>query len=144
MVRNIKEKVIGATGSVSGIASILGSWQACHNVCLALVGFLSILGITVVGMPLVFLTEVAIPVWTVAVMLLIITAILYIKKGCISSRLLLVNSGLVIAGVPFPFLQQFTEIFWIIGGVLVITGIFFFVKDKIHKKRELHSKEGIK
>ena len=131
MIRNTKERLIGATGSVAGIASILGTWQACHNVCLALVGFLSILGITVIGMPLVFLTEVAIPVWTVAVILLTITAILYIKKKCISSRLLLVNSGLIIAGVPFPFLQQFTEIFWIIGGVLVVTGISLFIKDKI-------------
>jgi hypothetical protein len=134
MIRNAKERVIGAAGSVSGIASILGSWQACHSVCLALVGFLSILGITVVGMPLVFLTEVAVPVWTVAVILLIIASILYIKKRCISSRLLLVNSGLVIAGVPF--LQRFTEVFWIIGGVLVIAGIFLFVKDKIHKNKE--------
>ena len=131
MIRNAKERLIGATGSVAGIASILGTWQACHNVCLALVGFLSILGITVIGMPLVFLTEVAIPVWTVAVILLTITAILYIKKKCISSRLLLVNSGLIIAGVPFPFLQQFTEIFWIIGGALVVTGISLFVKDKL-------------
>ena len=136
MIRNIKERAIGAAGSVSGIASILGSWQACHSVCLALVGFLSILGITVVGMPLVFLTEVAMPVWTVAVILMIIAAILYIKKRCISSRLLVVNSGLIIAGIPFPFLQRFTEIFWVIGGVLVITGIFLFVKDKIHKNKE--------
>ena len=135
MIKNTKERIIGAAGSVSGIASILGSWQACHSVCLALVGFLSILGITVIGMPLVFLTEVAIPVWTVAVILLTITAILYIKKKCISSRLLLVNSGLIIAGVPFPFLQQFTEIFWIIGGVLVVTGISLFVKDKIQVSR---------
>jgi hypothetical protein len=136
LIRNIKERVIGAAGSLSGIASILGSWQACHSVCLALVGFLSILGITVVGMPLVFLTEVAIPVWTVAVILLTIAAILYVRKGCISSRLLLVNLGLVIAGIPFPLLQRFTEIFWMIGGALVITGIFLFVKDKIHKHKE--------
>ena len=134
MVRDAKERVIGAIGSVSGIASILGSWQACRDVCLALVGFLSILGITVVGMPLVFLTEVAIPVWTVAVILLMIAAILHIKKGCISSRLLLVNSGLIIAGFPFPFLQQFTEFFWIIGGVLVVIGISLFAKDKIQYK----------
>ena len=131
MVRNLKERVIGATGSVAGIAGILGTWQACHNVCLALVGFLSILGITVVGMPLVFLTEVAIPVWTVAVILLILAAILYVKKRCISNRLLIINSGLIIAGVPFPFLQQFTKIFWIIGGVFVVIGISLFVKDKI-------------
>ncbi len=111
MIRNAKEKIIGATGSLSGIASILGSWQACHSVCLTLVGFLSILGITVVGMPLAFLTGVAIPVWIGAVILLIIVAILYIKKRCISSRLLMVNSGLIIAGIPFPFLQQFTKIF---------------------------------
>ena len=131
MIRNTKERIIGATGSLSGIASILGSWQACHSVCLALIGFLSILGITVVGMPLAFLTGVAIPVWIVAVMLLIIVVILYIKKGCISSRLLVVNSGLIIVGIPFPFLQQFTKIFWIIGGVLVMIGILLFVKDKM-------------
>ena len=136
MIRNAKERLIGATGSVAGIASILGTWQACHNVCLALVGFLSILGITVIGMPLVFLTEVAMPVWTVAVILMIIAAILYIKKRCISSRLLVVNSGLIIAGIPFPFLQRFTEISWVIGGLLVIRGIFLFVKDKIHKNKE--------
>jgi hypothetical protein len=136
MIRNAKERGIGAIGSIAGVASILGTWQACHNVCLALVGFLSILGITVIGMPLLFLTEVAIPVWTVSVILLIIIAILYIKKKCISSRLLLVNLGLIIAGVPFPLLQQFTEIFWIIGGVFVMIGISLFVKDKIHKNKE--------
>jgi hypothetical protein len=131
MIRNAKEKIIGATGSLSGIASILGSWQACHSVCLTLVGLLSILGITVVGMPLAFLTEVAIPVWIAAVILLVVVAILYIKKRCISSRLLMLNSGLIIAGIPFPFLQQFTKVFWIIGGVLVMIGISLFVKDKL-------------
>jgi len=136
MIKNIKERIIGATGSVSGIASILGSWQVCHNVCLVLIAMLSILGITVVGMPLAFLTKIAIPIWTVAFILLMITLILYIKKKCISSRLLMVNSGLIIAGIPFPFLQRFKVIFWIIGGILVITGISLFIKDKVEKKEK--------
>ncbi len=102
MIKKIKEKIIGATGSVSGIASIMGSWQVCHNICLGIVALLGILGITVVGMPLAFLTKVAIPLWSVAVALLIITILLYVKKKCISRNLIMINSGLIIAGTPFP------------------------------------------
>ena len=42
MIKNIKEKFIEAGGSVSGIASVLGSWQVCHNVCLGIVAVLAL------------------------------------------------------------------------------------------------------
>jgi len=130
MIKKIKEKIIGATGSFAGFASILGSWQVCHNVCLGIIALLGILGITVIGMPLAFLTKIAVPLWTVAFILLIITFWLYFKKKCISKRLLMFNSGLIIAGIP---ISQFSILFWIVGGGLAATGIGLFIKDKVKK-----------
>ena len=135
MIKNIKEKMISATGSISGTASVLGSWQICHNVCLGIVALLSILGITIVGMPLEFLTKVAVPFWTIAFLLLLVTIGLYIKKKCISRNLLIFNSGLIIAGIPFAPLQRFSVIFWVIGGGLALVAIILFVKGKIDKNK---------
>lgn len=136
MIKNIKEKIVGATGSISGVASILGSWQVCHNICLMLIALLSIIGITVVGMPLLFLTKIAVYIWIIAVILLLIIIIVYIKKRCISLNLILINLGLIIAGIPFLPLQKFSIFFWIIGGILVVFGIFRMIKNKIRSKNE--------
>ena len=129
MKEELKEKAIGVTGSVSGIASILGSWQICHNICLGIIALLSVIGITVTGMPLLFLTRLAVPLWTTAVVLLGLSALLYIKKKCISKNLLIMNSGLIIAGIPFQSLQKFSAFFWIIGGLIAAVGIVLLVKD---------------
>jgi len=131
----LKEKILGASGSLSGSLSFLGSYQVCHNACLALVAFLTFLGFTVAGMPLLFLTKVAIPFWTAAILLLTITIFLKYKKIInIPNKIILLNSGLIIAGVPFSQIQQFNYIFWIIGGVLAASGIGWYFYDKIKKK----------
>ncbi len=135
MIKRFKEKIIGTTGSISGVASIMGSWQVCHNICLGIVALLAILGITVIGMPLAFLTKLAIPFWSVAFVLLLITIGIYIKKKCISKNLIMFNSGLIIAGIPFQALQNFQIFFWVIGGVLVAVSVSLFIKGKINKKR---------
>src|SRR3989338_4330001 len=117
----IKEKVLGTTGGLTGALSFLGGYQVCHNVCLGLISVLTFLGFTVAGMPLLFLTKVAIPFWIAAVLLLSAMTILKYKKLMhISDKVLLLNSGLIIAGVPFQQLQDFNYIFWIVGGVLVV------------------------
>ncbi len=141
MIKNIKEKLIGASGSVSGAASILGSWQVCHNVCLGIIALLGIIGITVVGMPLLFLTKIAVPIWTVAVILLLVTIAIYTKKKCISKNLIIINSGLIIAGTPFQPLQKFSILFWTVGGILAVAGISLFIKDKIEKRKCNHGKK---
>jgi|SRR3989338_4046350 len=133
-IENLKERIIGATGSISGIASILGSWQICHNVCLAIIAILSIIGITIVGMPLLFLTKLAVPLWILALVILLATMGLYLKKKCISMKLILFNSGLITAGVPFQSLQNFSIIFWISGGIIIIISILLFVRDRLNKK----------
>ena len=132
---NIKRKILDGTGSISGALSFLGGYQVCHNVCLALISLLTILGFTVAGMPLLFLTKVAIPFWVAAFSILLISLILKYKKIiCPSNKIILLNSGLIIAGIPFQQVQQFNYIFWIAGGILVIFSIGWYIYDKIKKK----------
>ena len=127
----LKEKILGGTGSISGTLSFLGSYQVCHNACLALVTFLTFLGFAVAGMPLLFLTKVAIPFWIAAISLLAIAIILkYRKIMNISEKVILLNSGLIIAGVPFQQVQQFNYVFWIVGGILVTFSIGWYLYEK--------------
>ena len=127
------EKTGNITSSISGAMSFLGGYQVCHNICMGLIALLSIIGITVVGMPLLFLTKVAIPFWIAAVVLFGITLIFYLKKKCISRNLLLLNLGIIIFGVPFPKIKNFIIIFWIVGGILILLSIIFYIKDKMGK-----------
>ena len=109
---NLKEKILGTSGSITGALSFLGGYQVCHNACLALVAFLTFLGFAVAGMPLLFLTKVAIPFWIAAILLLSIMIMLKYKKIIhISDKMLLLNSGLIIAGIPFQQLQRFNYLF---------------------------------
>ena len=134
MTSNIKEKILGTSGSITGALSFLGGYQVCHNACLALVAFLTFLGFTVAGMPLLFLTKVAIPFWTAAILLLVIMLALNYKKVIrLSNKMLLFNSGLIITGTPFQQFQSFNYIFWIVGGVLVVFSVGWFVYDRFRK-----------
>ena len=130
----LREKLLGISGGLSGSLSVLGSYQVCHNACLGLIAVLTLLGFTVAGMPLLFLTKVAIPFWIAAVTLLIITLILNYKKIIrISDKIILINSGLIISGTPFQQLQQFNYVFWIAGGSLVVFSIGWYLYEKIVK-----------
>lgn len=134
ITKSVKEKLVGAAGTASGTASILGSWQICHNLCLGIIALLAIMGITLTGMPLLFFTKIAIPLWIIAIILLVIVIYFYIKKHCISKGLILFNLGLIIAGTPLKSVQSFQIVFWIIGGITTISGISFSIKDKLAKK----------
>ncbi len=130
-----KGKVFTVTSSVSGITSFLGGYQICHNICLSIIALFSIIGITLVGMPLLFLTKVAIPFWIIAFFLLLISLVFYIKSKCISKNLLLLNGGIIIAGVPFEALRKFSAFFWIIGGFIALISILLIIKDKLTKNK---------
>ena len=135
MSNGLKEKVLGATGSISGSLSFLGGYQVCHNVCLGLISILTLLGFTITGMPLLFLTRVSIPFWAIALALLILTIILKFGKNMeFSGKIILLNSGLIIAGIPFQELEQFDYIFWITGGILVLSGIGWYFFDRFKAK----------
>ncbi|HLF55042.1 MAG TPA: hypothetical protein VI612_04955 [Candidatus Nanoarchaeia archaeon] len=132
----IKEKLVGSVGVASGITSTLGSYQVCHSLCMTVIALLGILGITVAGMPLMFLTKVAIPFWIAAVIMLGILGYFHIKMKCVSGKLLMFNSGLIIAGVPFAPINQYPVVLWSVGGILVITSIVLYIKGKYGKKKK--------
>ncbi len=124
-------KAAGILSSVSGFASFLGGWQVCHNVCLWLIALLSIIGITVSGMPLFFLTKIAVPLWSLAVVLFIVTFYFYYVRKFISRNLIMLNAGFIIAGVPFKIIQDYSIWLWIIGGIFVLLAILGFIKSKL-------------
>ena len=120
-------KVEHAT-SISGAASILGSWQICHAICLAIISALAMIGISVNFMPFLWLAEIVVYVWSFAAILLVVTIVLYVTKKCITRGMLTINTGLVIAGTPF--LSQIQVAFWTIGAVITIIGITMIINDK--------------
>src|SRR3989344_9373208 len=125
---SIKDRILGASGSITGSLSFLGSYQVCHNLCMGLVALLTFLGFAVAGMPLLFLTKVAVPFWIAALSLLAVTIILNYKKIMkISNKMLLLNSGLIIAGTPFQSIQKFNYFFWITGGSLVLISVVWYL-----------------
>lgn len=93
-MKELNNKLIGATNAVSGGVSVLGSYQVCHNICMGLIFLLSILGITVFGMPLLFLTKIAKPFWIAAVILLLIMILLKLTKiKGLSKNIIVVTSA---------------------------------------------------
>lgn len=126
-----KERFASIFSSLSGSLSFLGGWQICHNLCLGIVAALSLIGITIVGMPLLFLTKYAIYFWSVAVLLLIPTLIMYWRnRSYISKNLIMANIGIIIAAVPFDFLQTYNFLFWAAGVILIGIGILGYIKKR--------------
>ena len=129
--QKIKTKIVSTVSSASGISSILGSWQICHSICLWTIALLAIIGIAVSGMPLFFLTTIAIPLWLVAMALYLLTGYWYLTKKCISKKMLFFNGGIIIAGVPFSEIEPIRPLLWIIGGALVLVGILLLIKERM-------------
>lgn len=131
--KNIKEKITSIFSSLSGAVSFLGSYQVCHALCLWIITLLSLIGITVVGMPLLFFQKVALPFWVIALALLIISFLVYYKKKCISRNLLIFNLGILIAGIPFKQIQDFSIYFISIGGLIVLMSLILMIKNRSKK-----------
>lgn len=131
----LKDKLVSVAGTATATTSILGGYQICHSVCMGIIALLSIIGITVVGMPLMFLTKVAVPFWIAGISFLSGMAVLtYAKKLHFSQNLMLANAGLLIAGTPFQTVQQFQTLLWFIGGALVVTSIILALQTRGQRK----------
>ena len=124
-----KGKAFVAMSGLSGSLSFLGGWQVCHNLCLAVIALLSFIGISVAGMPLLFLTQYAIYFWSAAVVLLIPSTFMYLKnKAYMSKNLILFNIGIVVFSIPF--LQEISMVFWLVGGIIFLYTIYSFMKSR--------------
>ena len=134
--RPSKESLLGYSGTVSGGASILSSYTICHQVCLGLIALLSVVGITVVGMPLAFLSKYTMFLWGLGVAMLGITALLYyFNHHCISGKLLSANAGFLIAGLPFEAFLNYQRLLWVAGGAIVASTLVMWLweKRRVHR-----------
>lgn len=138
MRKYLRERTVGLLGSASGVSSILGSWQICHNICLGIIALLAVLGITITGMPLLFLTKIVVPLWSVAVVFLFVTYWLYYWKKCFSKNLLLINTGLVIAGTPSQIVSSLQPAFWAVGGIIASSGVVLYLNEKMKQRKRCH------
>lgn len=129
-----REKYLSLSSSLSGMIGFLGGYQVCHNVCLGIIAALSLIGITVAGMPLLFLTKVAVPFWIAAVLLFALTFAFSLKMKSAPKNLLMINLGILAAAVPFKTVQAYRPILWVAGGTLIALGILSYVKARIAKK----------
>ena len=93
---------------------------------------LSLVGISLTGMPLLFLQKLALPLWTVGLALFGIALLLYIRhKDCMPKNLLIFNSGALITGIPFDSLASFRKYFLVIGFGIITVSIYLIIKKKI-------------
>lgn len=127
-----KEKLISYAGTASGGASIVSAHNVCHYTCLGLIALLGFLGITVAGMPLMFLAKYNTLFWSMGTGFLLFALLIRMKYSlCISRKLLLGNAGLVIAGIPFVPLWSYAQFFiWVLGGGMVMVSIILWLKEK--------------
>ena len=106
--------------------------------CLAVIAILSAVGITIVGMPFLFLAEYAVYFWSLALLLLAPTLIMYWRnRKCMSVKLILLNVGIVIASVPFSWLQIYQVAFWTVGGALIAASAILFLGGKFSGLKNL-------
>ena len=128
-----EERAASIASNVSGITSILGSWQVCHTICLAIIAFFAAIGVTITILPLAFLIKYSTPLWLIAAVLSLITLIMYIKKPCITKNTLLFQSGILLFGIPFQSLQDYSFFFRIMGSIMILITIIIFITKKLKK-----------
>lgn len=133
----IKETLVKISGAGASCVSILGSYQLCHSICILAISLLAIIGITVTGMPLLFLTKLALPFWILAIILFSVLLILKIRgMGCINNNSLTFNGGLLITGIPF--LQDYYQYLWGIGSMFVLYSIINFFINKNRRSNQIN------
>jgi len=132
-----KDKYFSYLSSLSGASGAFSSYQVCHSICLGIVALLSLIGITLTGLPLLFLQKLALPLWIIALVLFAVSIILYIKhKDCMPKNLLIFNFGAIIVGIPFENLAFLRTYFFIIGFSIIIFSLYLIVKKRFEVKYE--------
>lgn len=131
-----KEKLVTATGSLSGGLSILSSYNVCHSICMGVIAMLSVFGIAVAGFPLAFLLPYQIYFWIIGIAILAVALILYkIKGSCISKHMILANAGLLISGIPLTKSQFSSYLLLTIGMIIVAIAVALYLKEKKWTKK---------
>ena len=130
-----KEKYVSYFSSLSGSSGVFSSYQVCHSICLGVIALLSLIGITLVGLPFLFLQKWALPLWTIALLLFGISIILHIKHKHMSRNLLIFNLGAIIVGIPFEYLAFLKAYFFAIGFSIIIFSLYLIIKKRLGVKK---------
>lgn len=131
----LKEKFLSVISSLGSVMGVFSSWTVCHNVCTAAIALLAVIGITVTGMPLLFLQSVALPFWLAGLgLFFVLLSLKILRMGCLSSKALIFNGGLLLFATPIASLQKFSVIFRVVGGVIVLFAVIAYIDGRIRKK----------
>lgn len=131
-----KKGYLSYLSSVSGVSGAFSSYQVCHSICLGVIAVLSLIGISLTGMPLLFLQKLALPLWTIGLALFGIALLLYTRhKDCMPKNLLIFNSGALITGIPFDSLASFRKYFLVIGFSIIAVSIYLIIKKKMERRK---------
>ncbi len=131
-----KKGYLSYFSSISGVSGVFSSYQVCHSICLGVIAVLSLIGISLTGMPLLFLQKLALPLWTVGLALFGIALLLYMRhKDCMPKNLLIFNSGAIITGIPFDSLASFRKYFLVIGFGIIALSIYLMIKRKLEGRK---------
>ncbi|MEK6933159.1 MAG: hypothetical protein AABW56_05210 [Nanoarchaeota archaeon] len=132
-----KEKYLNYFSSFTGASGVFSSYQVCHSICLGVIALLSLIGITLIGFPFLFLQKLALPLWSIALVLFSISIIIYLKHKHISKNLLIFNLGAIIVGIPFESLAFLRNYFLVIGFSIIIFSLYLIIKKKLEIKNEI-------
>lgn len=134
---NTTPGILGKIGNTSGFLSFLGSYNVCHNACMAVIAVLSLVGITFSSLPFLFLQDYAIYFWSIALFALGVSAYMYIRMNHYEARnMMIANAGFVLAGIPFREMENFIFLFQIVGILLITLALASFVKYKISQNND--------
>lgn len=136
-----KEKYVSYVSSLSGASGIFSSYQVCHSICLGVIALLSVIGITLTGLPFLFLQRLALPLWTIALALFAISLFFYIKhKHHTLKNLLIFNFGAIIVGIPFENLAFLRTYFLVMGFSIIVFSLYLIIKKRALTKNEIQQR----
>jgi len=130
--RNGKSRVSAIASGTTGAASIISAHNVCHAVCLGVVAVLSLFGIALSSTALMFLQDYNLLFWSMGLFFLLISAALYVRLGCVSTKAMTANAGIIIAGVPFFPTAQVA--FWIVGGAIFLVTLGQYMKQRFNRR----------
>ena len=130
--RNGKSRVSAIASGTTGAASIISAHNVCHAVCLGVVAVLSLFGIALSSTALMFLQDYNLLFWSMGLFFLLISAALYVRLGCVSTKAMTANAGIIIAGVPFFPTAQVA--FWIVGWAIFLVTLGQYMKQRFNRR----------
>lgn len=126
----MKNALTEGGASISGLLGGIGSWYTlCLSLCMSIVSFFALFGITLTILPLMFLQTYQLYFWLTAFVFTAASFYFYKKQKrhlTIDRDLLVINAGLLLFGLPFQQLTDYRDFFRFIGVSLILGGLFFF------------------